>query len=236
MGIIWNLRSNYVDKIGGEGIRKFKYKGNDFSVSMKYLYGPISRYLVKFIPMNIAPNLITFCSWILIVISQILFAYYSWEMNTEYPQWLNVLYPTLIYLYTILDNIDGKQAFRTKSISVLGTLFDHGVDAFSVVPMIMIVCTILQLGQTSITFFLISISSFILYMKSVEEYLFDYLELGILNGPSDGPHIIAFFHYGVAIFGYELITENYIFGFNCTQIMVLIFIIYFVLQIFSMLY
>ena len=30
----------------------------------------------------------------------------------------------------VLDNIDGKQAKRTHSCSVLGTLFDHGVDAF----------------------------------------------------------------------------------------------------------
>jgi len=29
----------------------------------------------------------------------------------------------------IFDNIDGKQAVRTKSCTVLGNLVDHGIDA-----------------------------------------------------------------------------------------------------------
>jgi len=31
----------------------------------------------------------------------------------------------------IVDGIDGKQARRTKTSSVLGELFDHGLDAWS---------------------------------------------------------------------------------------------------------
>lgn len=36
-----------------------------------------------------------------------------------------------IIIYQNLDNIDGKQARRTKSSSPLGMLFDHGSDAVS---------------------------------------------------------------------------------------------------------
>lgn len=36
-----------------------------------------------------------------------------------------------ILIYQTLDNIDGKQARRTRSGSPLGMLFDHGVDSLS---------------------------------------------------------------------------------------------------------
>lgn len=34
-----------------------------------------------------------------------------------------------IIIYQNLDNLDGKQARKTKSSSPLGMLFDHGTDA-----------------------------------------------------------------------------------------------------------
>jgi ethanolaminephosphotransferase len=36
-----------------------------------------------------------------------------------------------MWLYSTLDNVDGKQARRTNSSSPLGELFDHGCDALN---------------------------------------------------------------------------------------------------------
>ena len=42
-------------------------------------------------------------------------------------------------LYQTMDNLDGKQAVRTKSSSPLGEMFDHGVDALVVVVCVLLV-------------------------------------------------------------------------------------------------
>ena len=49
------------------------------------------------------------------------------------------------------DNIDGKQARRTKSSSALGELFDHGCDSlFVTVRARAVTCTIRSLNRTQI--------------------------------------------------------------------------------------
>lgn len=36
-----------------------------------------------------------------------------------------------LFLYQLFDNIDGKQARRTKNATPLGMLFDHGLDSIN---------------------------------------------------------------------------------------------------------
>ena len=56
-------------------------------------------------------------------------------------------------MYHICDNTDGKQAVRTKSSSPLGMLFDHGVDAFTVVFMGLVVIADVGCGKSLSSFF-----------------------------------------------------------------------------------
>jgi len=47
------------------------------------------------------------------------------ELSAWYGIWLGISY----FIYTTMDNMDGKQARRTGSGSPLGMLCDHGCDA-----------------------------------------------------------------------------------------------------------
>eukprot|EP00297_Palpitomonas_bilix_P007183 CAMPEP_0113893680 /NCGR_PEP_ID=MMETSP0780_2-20120614/16242_1 /TAXON_ID=652834 /ORGANISM="Palpitomonas bilix" /LENGTH=393 /DNA_ID=CAMNT_0000884027 /DNA_START=155 /DNA_END=1336 /DNA_ORIENTATION=+ /assembly_acc=CAM_ASM_000599 len=55
--------------------------------------------------------------------------FYSPNLAGEAPDWVYWAAGTFFLIYVILDNIDGKQARRTKTSSPLGEVLDHGVDA-----------------------------------------------------------------------------------------------------------
>lgn len=78
-------------------------------------------------PEWLAPNLITLFGFFLNVISHIVLVYYQgFGMRGEIPEWAIVMTGVFYFFYILLDNVDGKQARRTGSSSVLGMLFDHG--------------------------------------------------------------------------------------------------------------
>jgi phosphatidylglycerophosphate synthase len=51
------------------------------------------------------------------------------------------------YITKILDNMDGKQARRTKTSSALGMMFDHGCDALTTFVFTQGLSTIVGLGK-----------------------------------------------------------------------------------------
>ena len=81
-------------------------------------------------PLWLAPNLITFIGFLLIIISVILVICYDVTFKGIVPSWVFIICGINLFIYMTLDAIDGKQARRTKSSSPLGQLFDHGCDSF----------------------------------------------------------------------------------------------------------
>lgn len=87
--------------------------------------------IVKLMPMWIAPNLITFIGWLLMVFSYANMLRYDYTMERDIPRYCFIVAAICVWAYSTLDAIDGKQARRTKSSSPLGQLFDHGCDSFA---------------------------------------------------------------------------------------------------------
>jgi ethanolaminephosphotransferase len=67
--------------------------------------------------------LCTVLAWILV--------YFDGNIGANIASWKIVTFSILIFTYNTLDNIDGKQARRTKTSTPLGMLFDHGCDSLS---------------------------------------------------------------------------------------------------------
>ena len=118
--------------------------------------------------------------------------YYTGFKGADYiPSWACYCSAICYSVYIILDNIDGKQARRTKSSSPLGLLVDHGTDA----------CTtfFISLGLGSILFFdnikwytfLWLTIVFPFFLNTWEEYYTGELNLPIIHGVSEGTIIIA---------------------------------------------
>lgn len=66
------------------------------------------------------------------------------NFNDSLPPWFCVLAGIAYFLYHLCDNMDGKQARRTKSSSPLGMILDHGIDAFTAVLNNIIMSRIVQ--------------------------------------------------------------------------------------------
>jgi len=65
-----------------------------------------------------------------------------------------------LWLYSTFDNIDGKQARRTKQSSPLGELFDHGCDSLNCAVGSIVEAAALSLGQTYYTYVFTMISMY----------------------------------------------------------------------------
>lgn len=104
---------------------------------------PWWNFVAKFIPSWMAPNLITTLGAISIGIPSILFLYCCPNGTDEVPVGVTLWALFGLFGFQTLDNVDGIQARRTKSSNALGELFDHGLDAISVVWVTLIgVCAV----------------------------------------------------------------------------------------------
>ena len=123
----------YVDKAARTTIPKYKYRGADDSFWNTYILGPLNRTIVNIIPWSLAPNTITLSGQLLILSSAVFTALSLDIAQREMPSSSLAIYnASVIMLYQLLDNLDGKQARRTGSSTALGFLFDHGCDVCTV--------------------------------------------------------------------------------------------------------
>lgn len=97
-------------------MREFKYQGGTSSITYEYLWSPLAEYLLKFTPMWIAPNLITFIAFVIVLISHVIFMFWgNDQFGHPLPAWKCILMALTIFVYQHLDNMDGKQARRTST-------------------------------------------------------------------------------------------------------------------------
>jgi phosphatidylglycerophosphate synthase len=102
---------------------------------------------IKLVPMWVAPNLITFIGWCLVIASYSTMLIYDYTLTNDLPASIFFFSAFCIFAYSTLDAIDGKQARRTKSSSPLGQLFDHGCDSFSLTFFILAICQAAKLQK-----------------------------------------------------------------------------------------
>uniref|UniRef100_A0A8B9FS64 Ethanolaminephosphotransferase 1-like protein n=1 Tax=Amazona collaria TaxID=241587 RepID=A0A8B9FS64_9PSIT len=89
-----------------------QYNAVDTSPLSVYIMQPIWNKIIKIVPLWVAPNVLTFSGFVMILVNYFLISSYDWD-------------------YTASDSIDGKHARRTQSSTPLGELFDHGLDSWA---------------------------------------------------------------------------------------------------------
>jgi ethanolaminephosphotransferase len=113
--------------------------------------------------------------------------YYGGLDNTgRLPSWALHLCSILYFSYYILDNLDGKQARRTKSSSELGMLMDHSCDAVTTFIFSIGLSTIVGCDSPMLYFVLWSMTTIPFFFTTLEAYYLGILRLGYLNGASEG--------------------------------------------------
>jgi ethanolaminephosphotransferase len=172
----------------------YQYSGKDNSLVYKYILSPLATFLVNNLtPQWLAPNTITLLGLALMGVSYSFMWYYCPKLDEGLgegvPHWIFLFNCVAMITYQTLDNMDGKQARRTKSSSPLGLLFDHGCDSLNSLPGAVNWAVACGLGFTFDpvqAWFVISCPMTLFYITTWEEYYTHELILPIINGPNEG--------------------------------------------------
>uniref|UniRef100_K3WTS5 CDP-alcohol phosphatidyltransferase n=1 Tax=Globisporangium ultimum (strain ATCC 200006 / CBS 805.95 / DAOM BR144) TaxID=431595 RepID=K3WTS5_GLOUD len=212
----------YVSQEGSEKLLTYQYHGSDNSLIYQHVLTPMNNFLVEFLPMWLAPNLITLIGLLLVGISHLLFAIYCPFLDGDAPAWLFVVAAIALFSYQTLDNLDGKQARRTGSSSPLGLLFDHGCDALNVSVGTMTMACVMQMGTTWKTL-AFSMSAHVVFICATwEEYYSGSLQLPLINGPTEGILIGCALKLFTAWVGSQFWTQEIIPGFQNNSVFVIV--------------
>ncbi|NWY71198.1 EPT1 Ethanolaminephosphotransferase, partial [Erithacus rubecula] len=138
-----------------------QYSAVDSNPLSLYVMHPFWNAVVKIFPTWLAPNLITFSGFLLLVFNFFLMAYFDPDFYASAPDHQHVpsgvwiVVGILNFMAYTLDGVDGKQARRTNSSTPLGELFDHGLDSWACVYFVVTVYSTFGRGSTGVSVFVL---------------------------------------------------------------------------------
>uniref|UniRef100_A0A7N9DC10 Dynein regulatory complex subunit 1 n=1 Tax=Macaca fascicularis TaxID=9541 RepID=A0A7N9DC10_MACFA len=178
------------------GFDKYKYSAVDTNPLSLYVMHPFWNTIVKVFPTWLAPNLITFSGFLLVVFNFLLMAYFDPDFYAS-------------------DGVDGKQARRTNSSTPLGELFDHGLDSWSCVYFVVTVYSIFGRGSTGVSVFVLYLLLWVVLFSFILSHWEKY-NTGILFLPwgyDISQVTISFVYIVTAVVGVEAWYEPFLFNF-----------------------
>ncbi|XP_044277049.1 ethanolaminephosphotransferase 1 [Varanus komodoensis] len=122
---------------------------------------PFWNTVVKIFPTWLAPNLITFSGFLLLVFNFFLMAHFDPDFYASAPDQAHVpshvwiIVGLLNFMAYTLDGVDGKQARRTQSSTPLGELFDHGLDSWACMFFVVTVYSTFGRGPNGVSVFVL---------------------------------------------------------------------------------
>ncbi|KAK6179584.1 hypothetical protein SNE40_011908 [Patella caerulea] len=138
------------------GFDHYKYSSVDTSPVSNYITHPFWNWVVQFVPLWVAPNVLTLTGFIFLLVNFAIMTYYDVDFYSSSldhpvpplaPRWVWLVGAINNFLAHTLDGIDGKQARRTQSSSPLGELFDHGLDSWASVMLPVALYSIFGRGE-----------------------------------------------------------------------------------------
>ncbi|KAF4524406.1 hypothetical protein B566_EDAN009322 [Ephemera danica] len=187
---------------------------------------PYWNKLTSYLPLWLAPNLITVTGLLINILTTLVLVWYSPDAKAEAPRWACFLCGLGLFIYQSLDAIDGKQARRTGTSSPLGELFDHGCDSISTVFVALSCCIAVQLGERpNWMLFQCFTAMTLFYVAHWQTYVSGTLKFGKVD-VTEAQFSIMFIHLITSIFGSQIWT---------IKLPILNFEVYFMMILFSQL-
>ncbi|KIX02247.1 uncharacterized protein Z518_08186 [Rhinocladiella mackenziei CBS 650.93] len=141
---------------------------------------------VKLLPMWLAPNMVTLLGFFCILINILFLQIFIPDLVGPGPTWLYYSFALGLWMYSTMDNIDGKQARRTGTSSGLGELFDHGIDSLNCTLGSLCETAAMGLGPSKTGAFTALVPCLPMFFSTWETYHTHTLYLGAFNGPTEG--------------------------------------------------
>jgi ethanolaminephosphotransferase len=102
------------------------------------------------------------------------------------PSWVYYSFAIGLWMYSTMDNVDGKQARRTGTSSPLGELFDHGIDSLNCTLASLLETAAMGYGTGKVGAFTALVPVLPMFFSTWETYHTHTLYLGYFNGPTEG--------------------------------------------------
>lgn len=198
----------YLNADARQKLPNYQYRGADLSLLYHYVSSPLAAWCVdNLVPTTVAPNSITLFGLVWMITAYFSYWYYvpsldimstrstissndNDDSNDDFPpRWIFLWNGISMLAYQTLDNMDGKQARRTKSSSPLGLLFDHGCDAINSIfgSANWIIGMALVPQDNLLECWALIFGPFAMfYIATWEEYHTGELIMPIVNGPNEG--------------------------------------------------
>ncbi|KAF2674730.1 Choline/ethanolaminephosphotransferase [Microthyrium microscopicum] len=182
-------------------LKTYKYSSVDLSPLSHYVLRHYWNAVVEFLPMWLAPNMVTLIGFMFILGNVALMELFIPDLKGPGPSWVYWSFGLGVWMYSTMDNIDGKQARRTGTSSPLGELFDHGIDSLNCTLASLLETTAMGFGATPIGAFTALIPTLPMYFSTWETYHTHTLYLGYFNGPTEGLLIASLMMIASGIYG-----------------------------------
>ncbi|KAL4883764.1 CDP-alcohol phosphatidyltransferase-domain-containing protein [Aspergillus karnatakaensis] len=167
-------------------LKSYKYSSVDKSYISNYILKHYWNAFVELLPLWMAPNMVTLLGFLFIVANVMLIELYMPDLIGPGPSWLYYSFALGMWMYSTLDNVDGKQARRTGTSSGLGELFDHGIDSLNCTLASLLETAAMGLGSTQLGAWTALVPCLAMYFSTWETYHTHTLYLGYFNGPTEG--------------------------------------------------
>ncbi|KAJ9609463.1 hypothetical protein H2200_005790 [Cladophialophora chaetospira] len=185
-------------------LKTYKYQSIDKSWISNHILRHYWNAAVELLPMWLAPNMVTLLGFFCILFNILLVRVYVPDLVGPAPSWVYYSFAAGLWLYSTMDNIDGKQARRTGTSSGLGELFDHGIDSLNCTLGSLLEATAVGLGPTRLGAFTAMVPCLPMFFSTWETYHTHTLFLGEFNGPTEGLILACLFMLVSGYFGPEI--------------------------------
>jgi cytidyltransferase-like protein len=163
-----------------DNLSKWKYSVEDNSITTEYST-PSWRYLTGFMPISVAPNIISLVGLLCTLYSYYLCYYYL----DSYPVLVPILSALLIFMYFNLDAVDGMHARKTNNGSPMGELFDHACDNITVVFLVLGVTIILGIFNPFSQWLITQSALLVFMLNHLEAFTNGVVKFGRYTGPGE---------------------------------------------------
>ncbi|KAF2281214.1 ethanolaminephosphotransferase 1 [Westerdykella ornata] len=167
-------------------LRLYKYSSVDKSFISRYVLKHYWNGFVELLPMWLAPNLVTLLGFCFILGNIIILELYVPDLVGPAPSWVYFSFAFGLWMYSTMDNVDGKQARRTGTSSPLGELFDHGIDSLNCTLASLLEVAAMGYGASKTGAFTALVPVLPMFFSTWETYHTHTLYLGYFNGPTEG--------------------------------------------------
>lgn len=163
-----------------QNIKHWKYCVEDQSIST-LLLTPWWNWALTWIPMTVAPNILTLAGFLCLIQS----AYLTYYKLEDYSTLVTLANMFLLFAYQTLDALDGKHARKTRNCSPVGELFDHTVDNIGVILIIMTMCWTFGLHDPAIQWYFVNGVQLLFMWTHLVALKNTTIEFGQFTGPGE---------------------------------------------------